>query len=453
MTVLSRIGDWVAASATAPLSEPTRQRLSIHLLDSIGAWIAGRMSEEGLMLAGLRSPGPDAFPLLNTDPLDLSVLRVATIRLTEIDDIHLPSCTTPGSVVVPTALTIAASLKRPLSANAFAQALRVGYELMTRFGVAVDGPSILYRGIWPTYFTAPVCSAGITAQLLGLDGAQTCNAIGLALALTSGAPGTPTAPSPRWLLLGLAVRSGCTAALAAAAGYVADQKLLDGDWMSRTHGISCDTAPLLPDLQEDGAVSTLSLKPHCAAKQTIAAIEALRNLFNQGISPDDIVSLRVAVPPAYSGMIGHDQAAASRSGRITSAKYNLALAAYRPDGWNDIARPNLTEDSQISSFVRRVEVVPDESLSQYYPKHWPARVEAILRSGRSVSNLVIDAPGDPGCAYDVDAARAKFHRFVDLLIGESTANELARCCLAAIEHDSALKELCTRFVGNNEFLQ
>ena len=36
--------------------------------------------------------------------------RVAITRMTELDDIHMASCTTPGAVVVPTALTVAAAL-------------------------------------------------------------------------------------------------------------------------------------------------------------------------------------------------------------------------------------------------------------------------------------------------------------------------------------------------------
>ena len=216
-------------------------------------------------------------------------------------------------------------------ARAFAQALRAGYEVMTRFGVAVAGPGILQRGIWPTFLAAPVCAAAVAARLLGLTAEKTANALAIALTMTSGSPGKPVGASPRWLLLGLAARAGCAAALAASEGYAGDRNLLDDDWMIRTHGIPCDTGPLVAAREGEGAVGALSLKPYCAAKQTIAAIDAFRELLSQGISPDDIVALRVAVPPAYAEMIGHRNAAAGRIARITSAAYQLALAAYRPE--------------------------------------------------------------------------------------------------------------------------
>ncbi len=38
-----------------------------------------------------------------------------------------------------------------------------GYEVMVRFGQAIDGPSVLYRGIWPTYFATPLGIATVAA--------------------------------------------------------------------------------------------------------------------------------------------------------------------------------------------------------------------------------------------------------------------------------------------------
>jgi len=443
MIVLEQMGEWVAAGGDSILPQSARQRLAIHLLDTVGAWIAGGVTEEGKNLARLESNPSQPFSVLGRHPLDRIALGVATTRLTEIDDIHMPSCTTPGSVVVPTALVMAGHMPRR-DARAVAHALSAGYEVMTRFGVAVAGPTLLARGIWPTYLAAPICAAAVAARLLGLPAEKTANAIGIALTMTSGAPGRPIGASPRWLLLGFAARAGCDAALAAAEGYAGDRKLLDDDWMLRTHGIACDPGPLVAAAQGEGAIGTLSLKPYCAAKQTIAAIDALRDLLAQGISPDNIVSLRVAVPPAYAEMIGHSNAAGNRIARITSAAYQLALAAYRPDELDNVARPNLAGESEIAAFMSRVEVVAEKGLEQHYPGRWPARVEAVLKNGRTETSLILDARGDPARSGDLDV-RAKFHRLADPVIGKPAASELAEACLGATEHDDALAILCAKF--------
>ena len=74
---------------------------------------------------------------------------------------------------------------------------------MTRLGRAIDGPTILYRGIWPTYFAAPFGVAAVAARLFKLDAKQTANA--LAMALTFAAPGVghhDAATTSRWLAVG-----------------------------------------------------------------------------------------------------------------------------------------------------------------------------------------------------------------------------------------------------------
>src|SRR5437764_161320 len=68
----------------------------------------------------------------------------ASARLTEADDIHLTSCTTPGSVVVPAALHLACAGAFKTFGD-FVTAVLAGYETLIRVGYAIDGPRILAR--------------------------------------------------------------------------------------------------------------------------------------------------------------------------------------------------------------------------------------------------------------------------------------------------------------------
>ncbi len=69
------------------------ERLSLHIADTLAMILEGASVAEGetAMALGSRLVG-----------------WCASARLTEADDIHLTSCTTPGSVAVPTALHLAA---------------------------------------------------------------------------------------------------------------------------------------------------------------------------------------------------------------------------------------------------------------------------------------------------------------------------------------------------------
>lgn len=433
-TVLERFAEILHA-----LDATNAKTLSLHLLDTLGAWHAGTRTEDSRLLLDLAGGASGLPAALGDDPLDKVARRVAAIRNTEIDDIHMASCTTPGSVVVPVALTLAAALGN-VGAASFTRGLAAGYEAMTRLSLAVSGATILYRGVWPTFFTAPVSAAATAAPLLGLDAAKTADALALALNLSSGAPGGHGEASPRWILLGQAARAGVFAALAIAKGYRGDRTLLDGDWLQRTHGIACDPAPLIAPGEGEGAIAAISYKPYCAAKQGTAAIDGFRQLLDS-VSPGEIAGVRVAVPPSYAGMIGHRNAAKGRIERITSAAYQLALAAYRPEMLDDVVRPDFSGEPAIAAFMPRVEVVADAALASYFPKVYPARIELSLANGRKVATLVTDALGDPARGLGESDVRAKYHRLADPVIGKSTAESLAASALSATTKDTALAAL------------
>src|SRR5215467_73726 len=105
MTALEQLGRHIAGSEC--LSPALRELVELHLVDTVGALIASTRTVEGSSLlrfrAALRARGQGACAL------DLAT-RCALARLSEIDDIHLPSMMTPGAIVIPGALTLAGAL-------------------------------------------------------------------------------------------------------------------------------------------------------------------------------------------------------------------------------------------------------------------------------------------------------------------------------------------------------
>src|SRR6266853_1601807 len=185
MTALEQLGAFVAHSGVP--SPRLREILELHVVDIVGAWIASLPTPEGAALLRWRAASGEGAAPGSIHRLRLDVAtHCALARLSEIDDIHLASTTTPGAIVVPGAVAIAAA-HRDRDPAALAAAMMAGYEVMVRFGQAIDGPSILYRGIWPTYLAAPLGIAAVAARLLGLDARQTAHA--LALAVARSAPG------------------------------------------------------------------------------------------------------------------------------------------------------------------------------------------------------------------------------------------------------------------------
>jgi 2-methylcitrate dehydratase PrpD len=360
--------------------------------DALGALVAGSTTIEGRAIeASLRGWESGLAAAV--------IRRVATARMTELDDIHMPTCTTPGSVVVPVAVTLGAELGA--GAADYRRAVAVGYEAMTRLGGAIAGARVVYRGVWPTYFCAPFAAAAVTATLLGLDAPRLAGALGIALTratgLTSGIAGVPLA---RWLTVGDAARAGCSAAFAARDGFVAE---VDLDRTAAGAGIEFDLAALLTD--SPPAIEAVSVKPFPTAKQSLAAVEAALAL-RGGDGPGQMGTPRriiVRVPEAYARMVAAPPLPNSRLSRISSARWNVALALIAPESLHDVERARPLEDPELAPVAAAVEVVPDDELSRLYPARWPARVEL---AGQA--ETVLDATGDPARGNGLDAIDAKW---------------------------------------------
>src|SRR5262245_5496009 len=283
MSVIRELATFVTGASAAALPEAERAALRRHVADTLVAAVAGVRTREGQALRKV-------MPAISI--ADCAGMIAAVIRHTEIDDIHTRSCTTPSSVTVPAALALAIEHSE-FDPDTVASAIWIGTELMTRLGVAIDGARILYRGIWPTYFTAPLGTAAIASRMLHLTEEQTAHALSLALMLSAGRSGRFHGAMPlpgRSVILGLAVANGTRAAQAAKDGVGGDPSLLDGPWLKDAHGIDAKTEALTAGLGQGSIHREMTIKPFCSAKQAIAAIEAFTTVIDEGVSPDAITS-------------------------------------------------------------------------------------------------------------------------------------------------------------------
>jgi len=418
VTALERLG---ARAAGALLPDRVRKAARLHLADTVGAWVAGSATAEGRNLI--------AFSAGASGLADRVAAHCALARLSEIDDIHLASATTPGALVVPAALTIAAA-----RGGALAEAIAVGYDAMARLGLVLNGPAILYRGIWPTYLCAPFAVAAVASRLLELTGEQTAHALAIALALSSPAVGRQRGPLvSRWIAIGNAARGGLTAALSARAGFTGDLGILEGELFPSVYGLS----PVAAELEEERpALPEMSFKPWCAAKQTMAAAQALREIIEEGAAPATMSHVVVGVPPPTLKMIDHGVVSGERASHLTSLPYQMALAALHPDTTIDVRQTPTSVPAEIRDFMAKISAWADEDLLRHYPKSWPARV-VVTVSGERSEKTVLHVPGDPERAFDESQVAAKFWRLVAPLVGDRAADELLRLSFAALEGDGA----------------
>jgi 2-methylcitrate dehydratase PrpD len=436
VSVIAELASFVAGAKASGLPAAEQERLRLHFADTAVAALAGANIPEGKALQKLGDDGALAIRIGR---------QAAAIRLTEIDDIHLPSCTTPSAGVVPVTLMLAAATQT-FTPEEIASAIWVGTEITTRIGVAVRGPQILYRGVWPTYLAAPVAAAATAARLFGLGEARTGHALSLAVMLMAGGVGRiHGAPSGRWFLYANAVAAGVAAAEAARADYRGDLEILDKAWLTDSHGIALDRERLTEKLGGGSVYAALSMKPFCSAKQGIAAIEAFSTI-RTSVRPDAIAKVKVRVPPAYAGMISTRAEPGARQSTMVSVAHQIALAALDADRLYDVDRSGAKENADVVDLAAKVEVVADATLDPLYPQHWPAEVE-VEAGGETHKQRVVEATGDPEHPLDRAAVVAKAVAVLTPLVGGDRTAEWIDMVSVALDDPAASRKLAAAFAA------
>jgi len=443
VTALESLAELVHDVGPESLSASALDKVKLHLLDTVGAMVAGADLEEGRALARFlkdhENPRGIAVPGFTTDaPVDTAILTsVAACRATEMDDIHLASCTTPGSVVVPTvlALTATGAITSPMD---LAAAIVAGYETLIRVGLAIDGPAALSKRVWPTLFAAPFASAAVCARAYRLGVHETAGAFATALASTSGTPIRPRSDdTSRWLTLGAAARSGVLAVDAAHAGIVGPTDLLEQNEF-RLSGVSIAPEPLM-DRSTRYLLEDTGLKPYPIARQALAAVDACRQLCEDlELDPSAVDEILVSVPEPQRRVIDRAELPDTRIASIISVQYRIALGFVAPEKLADVrCTPPFVNDTVRELMARvRVEAAPD--LEPRYPLEWPARVE--IKSGDERYELeVLHPTGDVESDFGWDEVQTKFLRAVRPAM-ERDAAEAYASCIETLE-SAALEDL------------
>jgi 2-methylcitrate dehydratase PrpD len=305
-------------------------------------------------------------------------------RSSEVDDIHIETCTTPGTGICATVLALA-----PLLADApgerTLQSISAGYEAMTQSASALGGPALLTKGIWPSRAVAPIAGVITAATLLELDIDTSIEAV----AIAAGWRCEGELPEPsRELSYAEAILLGATAALSAKDGAKGNRASLEAweslaverptEWQPRTRA-------------SKPAVVATSIKPFCGARQTLTATSALLELVEKySLITNDITKIRVAIPPPHLMMVNR-MTIETRLHAISSMQYQIALALLRPEDLYDVQRVPRVDDD-IVELMGRIEVRGEPKLLARFPREWGAVVE--IDTQRDSYELQLDSARD-----------------------------------------------------------
>jgi 2-methylcitrate dehydratase PrpD len=393
-----------------PVTQPRLADLfARHAADAVAAIRLGAETEEGRALVHADQPeGRPAALGMRTLP---KAARLAALgRLTEADAIHRRAGVTPSVVAAATALLPYS--RAHVGQETRRRAFLAGVEAMVRLSQAVGGAKAQARGLWPSHFAAAFGAAAAASVLLELPAEGTARA--LALALSAASPANPPPPA-RWHSFAVAVAAGLAAVTAAARGLPVRTDAVTPAWLEASFGLPCDVGAFACDPSQP-ALMELSLKPYPAAKQTLAATEAARDLLPRvGIASQHVQGVTVFVPPDYAAMVASPPRQGDRLSALTSAPLQIALALADEAGLYDPDRRAALAAPEVERLVAATQVAADPDLAAAFPATWPARVEVTLDDGEAMVLLRHTAPGDPEEPLDVGLLLDKWRHIAGAL--------------------------------------
>lgn len=421
------------------LPASTVHKAKLHLLDTLGAGLAGSVSPETQRVwrgLGLRTDaGRSAVWGMPHDvsARSASFINGVSAHALELDDSG--GCDHSGAVVVPAALAILPELTGAVSGQRLLTAIIMGYEVGRRVLEAVGGYEA-HNGLgWHSTGTCGVFGAAATAGLLlDLDPPRLQQALGISCSFAGGTwafihDGSQT----KKLHPGRAAEGGLTAALLAASEFTGPAEIFEPDaWGSffKTFSPGKSAPQLLTEgFGEKWRLDRCSIKPYATCRGTHSAIDAVRQLRSAlHLEVEEIAAIEVEMSSFQFGMCG-GKAIASRAQAQMSLPYAVAAelqfgkvgpAELESDRWASPAIP---------MWLDRIAVRANPAMAD---EDEPA-VTLIAKDGRRCRTIVEFPTGSPANPLPDDQLIAKFRDLAGQVLSAPRIEKIEKAILSLDE--------------------
>ena len=405
------------------LPAPVRELARQCVLDYFGVGLAGADDRlVRILLDELAEAGGAAQAGVIGDAARLPILAATLVNgaiahALDYDDVNLAMPGHPSVAVLPGLLALAEWRKS--SGRDVIAAFVAGYETACRVGMALR-PGHYVQGFHATGTIGAFGAAAACAHLLGLDAEATARALGIAGTQAAGLKsqfGTMCKP----FHAGKAAQNGLLAARLAARGFSSRLDLVECDQgFAATHAPECRAEAALATPPNGFHLYANLFKYHAACYMTHAPIECGRQLRAQGVAPEAIADLTLAV---HRGSDRICNIAAPTDG--LEAKFSLrqtvAMALSGVDtaslGAYSVATAT---DPALMRLRERVDF-------DFREGDWPeaaAELAVTLRDGRTVRTQFDAGIANPDIADQGRHLAAKFDALAEPVLGGARAREL-----------------------------
>lgn len=319
--------------------------------------------------------------------LGATFYNALSVSSTDYDEGHRNAVGHPASLVVPVAMVLGETLKKPL--DEIFKSIVVGYEIGTRFSHA------RFREKITTYSTGrwgAIAAAATAANLLGLNVYKTMHALSLASILSPTMIGGSTDVSTGSMSkegVAWAAQSGLQSALLAQNGFIGPYLFVDELDDFRT-------TILLSDLGISWQINTNYFKPYSCCRWLHPGIEAALQIKTENkINPLEIEKIEVNIFNRALDLIGSKYPENDIQAQF-HMPFVIAVAMLFDKVTPKLFSEFYLKNRQIRKLINSTSMVASQKYTNTFPESLTTSVMVTLKNGDVFSKEIPIAPWDAG---------------------------------------------------------
>ena len=424
------LAQYIAKTRYEDLSPELVREAKRHIADVLACGLSGATTPTGraMRVFADQMTGKNSNVTLwgSKEKANSAIAALSNATMTyhlELDDVHRTSHAHPGISVVPGALAVCED--KNLSTKELITAVVVGYDIVTRVGMAVS-PSIYVDRVFLAPGTlSPWGATGAVANLLRLSEEEAAKVLGVAAFLSplclfeSFAKGAPIKNTA----MGWGNLIAIWGVLLSSEGLFGPVTALEGQF-----GYANATADRYDFTRMDSlenynrGILNTGIKPYSCCRQHHAAIDAMIELRNKGLTPDQVE--HVLVKTFAVAARGNNKTPTTTAAATYSCPFSVATALVHGICWREQYTEHAIKDKTVLDLAARIDVVPDNELDALYDEKWPAIVEVKTKDGRLLTARWDLMKGEPEHPVSDDELKFKFMSLTMDCLDKSQAEDL-----------------------------
>jgi 2-methylcitrate dehydratase PrpD len=317
-----------------------------------------------------------------------------------------------GASIIPAALA-AVELKGRVTGKEFLAALTVGTEVAARFNLTERA----YDGFDPTGICVIFAGTSAASRLLGLDAAQTWNALALAFNRCGGSFQANIDGSLAVRVIeGWVTQSAVAATRFALTGITGPRNFVEGVYgyhhLYGKHLLTPES--MLEGLGEHFRLEQILFKKYPSCGATLSSTDLiLKMMAEKSISAENVERVEVCVPPYAFKLVGHPFQIGDnpKVNAQFSIQYCVANALVRKSSRLQHFEEESIRDPKVLEMVKRIKVNCVDEMEKR--GHTPVDMRVTMKDGTEHFQSMEIAPGFPGRPLTREEHEMRFRDLMD----------------------------------------